>query len=74
MRKPAQRVTPDNDTAPIVIKNPFLVAKLEKAARRMGWSMNEAIIFFVHKGFDKPFAFHRFQRMEAVQGKLEQSK
>ena len=56
MKKPVQRATPESDTDPIVIKNPFLVAKLEKAAQRMGWSMNQVIVFFVSVGFDKPNA------------------
>jgi len=54
MKKPARRATPESDADPIVIKNPFLVAKLEKAAQRMGCSMNQAVVFFVNEGFDKP--------------------
>ena len=72
MRKPAQRVTPDIDTASVIIKNPFLVAKLEKAARCMGWSMNEIIIFFVNKGFDKPSALRQLQKKKTVLSNAEQ--
>jgi len=54
MKKPARRATPNNDTTPIVIKNPFLIAKLKKAARDMGCSLNKAIVFFLRMGFDKP--------------------
>ena len=54
MKKPARRVTPNTNITKVVIKNPFLVAKLEKAARDMGCTLNEIVVFFVRKGFDKP--------------------
>ena len=54
MKKPVRRAAPSSNNTRVVIKNPFLIAKLEKAARDMGCSLSEAVIFFVREGFDKP--------------------
>ena len=67
MKKPVRRAAPSNNTR-VVIKNPFLIAKLEKAARDMGCSLSEAVIFFVREGFDKPARTSK-RCMAAVQRK-----
>lgn len=66
MKKPEQHATTENDDDLIVIKNPFLVAKLEKAARDMGYPLDKVIVFFLCMGFDKPSRSHT-QRMETAQ-------
>ena len=58
MKKTEQHAPPENDADPIIIKNPFLVAKLEKAAQLMGWSISQVVVFFVREGFDKPLGIH----------------
>ena len=61
MKKPARRVTPNNDTTQVIIKNPFLIAKLQKATRDMGWPLNKVIVFFLREGFDKPTCANKQQ-------------
>lgn len=66
MKKPVRRVVPNTDSTRVVIKNPFLIAKLKKAARDTGWSLNKVIVFFMCKGFDKPSCVDK-QQFETVQ-------
>ena len=54
MKKPAISARRNDKSAAIIIKNPFLAARLEKLSKRQGMTVDELVVFFVRLGFDKP--------------------
>ena len=54
MKKPEICARNKNKSATIIIKNPFLTARLEKLSKRRGITVDELVVFFVQLGFDKP--------------------